>query len=646
MAYGQKYQATFATRADKNVLLKIYQDGYVGSVITLQGIDVSLQYLPTSDDPFEPIFSSQLNISLDFTDELNNIIDFTNINDRYNFVELYINGVKNWVGFIISDNVQITYSTGNKILFFNATDGLAMLKYIPYQPESTWGGVNQSVELTRVMRTALAQVQLKDNLNYITMCSYYATGMSNRSVNSWRDTFVQTYINYRAFLKDEYNFMSAYDVLYNIAKSFGCRIFQAKGKWWIVSINEFADTNAYYTEYNGNTGLRVDNGDGNRINTSSIIEAYENNTSDLFFINNSQFKLLKKGFYKIIANGDITISKNYISNGDLQLNDGTDATFWVRNASGGSSVSLQRNTTFDYYYFELLHVGTPGADLCSVEIVDYSRPYVSINDTLKVNILIGAPSTTDVIGNIEISIVGTSSTYYLNNSKEWVTSPSNYAVYNPKTTGAAEEFTLNLTTAPFPIDGVMSFKYTLGDGAVNFVTLTNFVLQIKSILSDYNLTGTIIETEQYSNTVEFPYGNNGSVDYYPSANGSLLLSNNSIATGWYRYGIDSPNAFATMSELLVQQYINIYGQNIINIDCELSSFYTANATYPAFDASKLLFADDTDPASINVSTKSYMLGNSTINYPSNQIQSTLLQISNEEIECTRVNIYGTQSSSF
>jgi len=48
MAYGQKYSVLFATRADKNVELKIWQDGYVGSVIELQGIDVNLQYIPKS----------------------------------------------------------------------------------------------------------------------------------------------------------------------------------------------------------------------------------------------------------------------------------------------------------------------------------------------------------------------------------------------------------------------------------------------------------------------------------------------------------------------------------------------------------------------------------------------------------------------
>jgi len=69
-----------------------------------------------------------------------------------------------------------------------------------------------------------------------------------------------------------------------------------------LSVNQFADTNAYYTEYTS-TGSRVDNGDGNLINTSSEIQPYATNTSDLYFIDNSQLKIIKKGFYKIIAQG-------------------------------------------------------------------------------------------------------------------------------------------------------------------------------------------------------------------------------------------------------------------------------------------------------------------------------------------------------
>ena len=92
--------------------------------------------------------------------------------------------------------------------------------------------------------------------------------------------------------------------------------------------------------------------------------------------------------------------------------------------------------------------------------------------------------------------------------------------------------------------------------------------------------------------------------------------------------------------------MNTYGLNIINVDCNLSEFYTSNTNHRTLNASKLIFATDTDPASINISSKSFMLGNATISYPSNTASATLLQISNTEIVCTRVNKYIPQTSTF
>ena len=98
--------------------------------------------------------------------------------------------------------------------------------------------------------------------------------------------------------------------------------------------------------------------------------------------------------------------------------------------------------------------------------------------------------------------------------------------------------------------------------------------------------------------------------------------------------------------MVVKQYINVFGKNIINVDCSLSSFYTTNANYPLLDASKLIFATDTDPAAINISADSYMLGNCTIDYAKDETQATLLQISNTNIESTKETKYFYQSSSF
>lgn len=644
MAYGQKYSVIFATRADKDVELKIWQEGYVGAIIDLQGAGLNLEYIPNSDDPYEPIFASQLGISIDFTDELSDIINFTNIDDRYNYVEMYVDSVIQWVGFIINDNVQVSYSTGRKIATFNATDGLGMLKDIPFVPPAGNLGVNDTNSLLTILRTCLNSIGYKNNRNTVTMCSYFANGMSDRGVNSWRDPFVQTYMNYRTFLKDEYNYTDCLEIISNIAKSFGCRVFQANAKWWIVSVNEFAETNAYYTEYS-TTGTRIDNGDGNLINTSSTIQPYLTNTSGLYFIDNSQLKILNKGFYKIIAEGNVETAENYIPNGNLEDNDGTEATYWTRSSTGDGTCLLLQNAILNYYYFELTAPSGGPAGTAAVTLNASSNAYVTTGDSLQLNIQISAASVATPIGFIDISINTGSTIYYLNNNKEWQTTSTSYTVYNPKTSGAAEDFILDLKTSIFPASGQLSFTYRISEG-INFIALTNFVMKIKSIIKAYDLTGTLVENDQYTLSVSFPYGSSGSDSFYPSCKGSLLLSNGTVAAGWYRYGQDPIGEFFTLSELLVQQYLNTYGQNIINIDASLSSFYTENINYPILNAAKLIFATDTDPASINVSSKSFMLGNATIDLPNDQTSVTLLQISNTEIPCTRVNKYIPQTSTF
>ena len=644
MAYGQKYSVLFATRANKNVELKIWQDSYVGSIIDLQGADVNLQYIPSSDDPYEPIIASQLGVTIDFTDDLSDIINFTNINDRYTYVEMYVDSVIEWVGFVINDDVQVSYSTGRKMATFNATDGLGMLKDIKFVSENANYGVNDIILLKDIFRACFNSIGFKNNRNYITMCSYYSTGMYTRATQLYADPFDQACLNYRSLLEDEYNYTNCLDIISNIAKSFGCRIFQAKAKWWIVSINEFATINAYYTEY-APTGLRVNNGDGNIINTSSTIQPYLSNTSGLYFIDNSQLKVIKKGFYKIIAEGDVEIAPNYLPNGDLKDNNGTEATYWVRASTGDGTCLLQPNLTFDSYYFELTAPSGGPAGTASVTLDTNSNAYVTTGDSLQLNILIGAPSQAAAIGFIDITINTGAVTYYLNNDAEWQTTATSYTVFNPKTTGASEDFVLDLKTAIFPGSGPLSFAYRISEG-INILTLTNFVLKIKSTISAYNLTGTLVENKQYTKTISLPYGSSGSQSYYPSAKGTLILTNKSVAAGWYRYGFDPSGEFYTLSELIVQQYVNTYALNIINVDCNLSEFYTSNTNHRMLNASKLIFATDTDPASINISSKSYMLGNATISYPSNTASATLLQISNTEIECTRVNKYIPQTSIF
>jgi len=642
MAYGQKYQITYATRADKDVVVKIWQDSYIGDIISLQGVDVNLQYIPQSDDPFEPIFASQMGISVDFTDNTANMIDFTNINDRYLYVEMFVNGVIEWVGFVINDNVSISYSTGRKIVSFNATDGLGMLKDIrfPISDYAYWLGCNETQALTYMLWSSFKAIGFPTTRNFITMCSYFAAGMDTRATYSYADPLRQTYLPYRTFINSDGTFQYCLDIISDIARSFGCRIFQAKGKWWVVAINEFASTNAYYTEYNA-IAMRVDNGDGNIINTSSTIQPFVGNTSNLYFINNSQLKLLKKGYNKVISEGNVEIASNYIANANLkELTSGV-AKFWTLEVGPDSTITVIQDVESEYNTFELVNGVTPATTYARIQS-DY-MPTVSQGDCAQFSMTIQTAVTTAVIGTIDIQITNGVSTYYLKSDSTWQFTPTSYSAYSTLKGDVAEPFTLTISTAPFPIGGQLSFKYRLEEGTITALTIGNFKLQIKSDVEKYRYQGYIINTNQYLKNIDIPYGHYGGG---VSPIGILLLGSNSLATNWKRYGIDTTNYFVTLQELLIQQYINVFGKNIINVDCNLSSFYTSNTNYPLLDGSKLFFATDDDPASINISGNSYMLGNCTITYPTDQTQATLLYISNTDITCTKETKYFYQTTNF
>ena len=152
--------------------------------------------------------------------------------------------------------------------------------------------------------------------------------------------------------------------------------------------------------------------------------------------------------------------------------------------------------------------------------------------------------------------------------------------------------------------------------------------------------------KQYVNTIDVPYGfyaqSVTGLGANPIEIGALYLSNDSIAINWTRFG-GAVGGYVSLQELLTQQYINIYGKNIINLDCDLSSYSTTNGI---LNASKLFKATDTDPSPINISGESYMLGNSTTNYAENTTNATLLQISNTDIVCSFTNDYYYKSSQF
>ena len=631
MSYQDKYKATFATKSGKIAYLYLAEDGYSGSVIQYQGIHIDLQYIPNSDDPFEPIFASQLNIVLDVTDNISNMPNLVTLNDRKYNAKLYIDSDLEWEGWVLSDSVQLGYSTGRRQLSFNAVDGLGILRDILLPIDPTVNS-NQINSLLYYLNLCLNQLAFPDNPNLKIVCSYYASGMNDRATHSYSEPFSQTYLANRTFLNN-FIYTDCLSVISNIVKSFGCRIFQAGGKWWIVAINEFANINAYYTEYDY-TGAVFSSG---TINTLTQIQGYTGNTSNLYFIDNTQIKLLRKGYNKIQQSIGIPVADNYAPNGNFRPYSGNQVYNWDAYASSGASVIIVDDPSYTSAQYRLTK--TSGSCFIQIEVAaglsPAKGPFINGNNSLDVSwIFQGQDLSASPRALVYMYITDGTISYYWDGTN-WIYNTITFMIVPAYTgTSGSDINTYSFKTKPTPIAGQLFFKLSLEAGTGNFIQISNFKIAVTPFASNVDYTGYIVNNNQYVKTIDIPYGYDSPETGYAPELGIFLNSSGNYLDGWYEYGTSV--YYSSLLLLLFQKYINIFGNNIINIDCSLSSWNTANGY---INAAKLFNATDTDPSQINISSNSYMLGNATISYSNDEIKSTLLQISNANISATFTRLF-------
>jgi hypothetical protein len=156
-----------ATKSGSISTLYMLEDGYVGDLIEYPATTIQLQYIPRSDDIFEPIYTSQLSIGIDVTDDINNMPNLTTLDDRKYLCKLYYDATLEWQGWALSDSVSFSFSTGRKELSFNAIDGLGMLEKIPFPVPNDYVLSNFNTCLSYILG-CLNSVSFPTNLNVIT----------------------------------------------------------------------------------------------------------------------------------------------------------------------------------------------------------------------------------------------------------------------------------------------------------------------------------------------------------------------------------------------------------------------------------------------------------------------------------------------
>jgi len=616
MAYNRKYKITMATKSGGVSTLYLSQNDYVGSLIEYPAETISIQYIPQSDDVFEAIYVAQLAVAIDVTDNLEDMPDFTELDDRKYFVELFNDDTElDFEGWTISDVVQFGFSTGRRTLEFNAIDGLGLLGKIQFEKPTDETVLTRQTALFYI-NSALNKIAFPTDLNIISGISFYGSGMINRDDDPEAEPLNQSYYQNLSFIGKTY-----LEVLTMIISGFGSRLFQAKGVWYIVPLTQIAADSYYYTLYENGTAI-----DSGSISDLGNIEGYVGNVSNIFFAGNSQFKLLRKGYNTIISKNDAEYADNYISNGTFKAKAGNDANFWTNSASYGA-VTLKQNPTSDFNAMVLNLQKVTSAPGYARITTDYLTG-LNIGDTgtLSFNCVLKSFSITPpnvVVVKIIVS-GGGFGTWYLNSEKRWSNGGSDY--YFEKYEDGTTVYDVSIDLPPTSFSGAMSIEIGVENSTSTIieqvVEVQNVVLLQESSLKSVTTTSTINSNNDYTYEAKILSGFNSLFSNFNFFKGYLSDVDGKALNNWY--SLNYPDLlYTSLSELVVKQYANVLSKNIINIDC---TFTSMNTTGGRFSGAMRITADDTDPVQISVQDKKYIVGNTTMDLFNDDIQTSLLEI--------------------
>lgn len=578
MAYGLRYTLTQELRDESSLIVKIYEDDYVGSVYTYTPTSITLNPNSNEEDPLGGIITSQLNVSfiLSSQQDYDNFPDLLNSNDRKYYVEL-VNGANiKWKGFIFTDYINLAFTTGNQEANFVCIDALSYLKYnYIYDDE---GDINSLVSLMTIINQILYNINFPTTSYLYACCSYYAAGMLDRGNAQTNEPFAQTYLYRRDFVEVDY-----YTILDNIVKSFGCRLFQYNGDWWIMSINEIAGANNYFTKYEIGLSTYYTLSGGL---LSDIINIQPYSQNNVHFIDNSQVKIIRKGYSRVSVTTPFNFAKNYINNGNFKQMSGltNPPDYFIETVSGGAFVY-----TYDYptRQFNDVRLNNFAGGSASIEMG--AQPPLSPTLTLpimgdaagSVSFKYSLTSTvSSSIAKMFVIIIVGSNTYYLNSDSKWVTSSSYISIpisYPGPDRSPITQFSQSI---PFGNQtdngadvaiGYVKIKFTIDgnntDMRINDLRLTQSSTNYSAFKSERVLGSNLALIKE----IETPYG-----AIYPDVSianvvGAMYNASNVKLQNWYRYG--KTGTFASLTQLISRQYSNIFNKNLASLEADLGTIY-------------------------------------------------------------------------
>ncbi len=575
---------------------------------------------------------------------------------RKYFVKLYNGDTLLWCGFLFNDYVQIPFTTGNVQVDLVAIDGLSFLEYTDFIYEEGLS-INETNRLIDVIAETLNIINYPDPIELLTSCSYYAEGMFDRGDASGDEPFSQTYQYRRDFVGLNY-----YEVLDNIVKSFGCRLFQSDGKWQILAINQMALSTRYFTNYV--IYPTVSNAGSGTIDKNITIEPYQEN--NVHFVNNAQNKIVRKGYPKIIVKGDFRYADNYVHNGNFKgyYNRDTSPSFypfpygWDLFTSGTPSQIYVNLTIDDELSSNTLSIQKPiGVGTSSYvemqQVVPPLNPYMYLPYMNGPSFDIKFAYRIGVSGNkakliITITNPATSITYYYNSSNAWQTAYT-FVDINKVDEGNYTDYSLKVlintqnTPSGASVKGHVKLRF-LVDGGTPFPQYESISIRSVSITQNYTTIRSVDVTRQIGNEnttikeIDQPYGSFLNSFAVNNNVGNLVNANGISYQNWYRYP-DTTNVFELLPMLIARQYSNLLNKNFGTLEADLGKFKTAKGLNYL---DKVYSVQDLSTNALSYDDKTFMLNRGSVIPQIDEVDSFQLieitNVDNDSVETIKYNI--------
>ncbi len=382
----------------------------------------------------------------------------------------------------------------------------------------------------------------------------------------------------------------------------------------------------------------------------NVIDIEPYTEGNVHFINNSQVKIVRKGYQVVESNTQYTYVENMANNGNFKYVVSGEAVGWRKEVEGTGIVTLVTNDDNEFNYYTIKK-GASGFNFASITNVvppyfkehyapmmygpgatlSFEYQAASVGDKIWVRIELYMPTSTGYVS------------YYLRSDSKWTTTSTNIQIT------AENEQIFEAKTIDIPLGKVADTTPFLGiyDGhiIVTFIATTAIVggdiKNVKLVQLPNQLTALEVKRQIGVNnlivkSIDLPYGlyhppftswNGGNNNFGAFFNLYLTGFFNGSLINWYRY--DKPTEqFYDLHSLLIRQYSNLFNRNIATLEGDLGNYNSINGlvyldkTYTVQDAS-------TNALSYN--DKKFLINRLTMNTYDSEVNSIqLIEVIDED----------------